>query len=79
MEVNPTRSQSGKRLLSYRDVQERVLFSDEHIRRLVKAGRFPPPVKLGLGKSARVGWPEEEINKWIEERAREAGYGGEAA
>lgn len=76
-----TNQKSGQRLLDHREVQARVLFSDEHIRRLIKAGRFPPPIKMGLGVSARLAWPEDEIDAWIEERKAErfAVADGEAA
>jgi len=32
--------------------------------RLVKAGQFPPPAKLGH----RNAWPEQEILDWLSER-----------
>lgn len=32
--------------------------------RLVRAGKFPKPVKIG----ARNGWPEHEIDAWLAER-----------
>ena len=33
----------------------------------VRAGRFPPPIKLG---GNRIGWLEEEITEWQESRPR---------
>ncbi len=73
-----TTEKPSTRLLSHREVQERVCFSDSHIQRLIKAGRFPPAIKLGLGKFARLAWPEHEIEEWIADRMAERS-GGEAA
>lgn len=53
------------RLLSKRQVRERVLYSFAHIDRLEKAGQFPQRVKLG---NNRVGWLEEEIDNWLQQR-----------
>lgn len=52
------------RLLSKKDVRERVLYSPAHIARLEAAGLFPKRVRLGIG---RVGWVEEEIDAWLRE------------
>lgn len=38
--------------------------------RRVKAGTFPPPVKLG---SRRNGWPADEIDAWQKARLAERG------
>lgn len=50
------------KLLSKRQVRDRVLYSYAHIDRLEKAGLFPMRVRLGQG---RVGWVEDEINDWL--------------
>jgi prophage regulatory protein len=50
------------RLLSKRQVRDRVLYSFAHIDRLEKAGLFPKRVRLGQG---RVGWVEEEVLEWL--------------
>ena len=55
------------RLLDKRQVKELVLYSYQHIARLEKAGQFPKRVPLGPN---RVGWVEEEILEWLEERIR---------
>ena len=56
------------RLLSKKDVRSRVLFSPAHIDRLEKAGLFPKRVRLGQN---RVGWVEQEIEDYIQERIAE--------
>ena len=53
------------RILSKRQVQELVLYSPQHIARLEKAGLFPKRVQLGPN---RVGWVEQEILDWLEQR-----------
>lgn len=48
-----------------------INYSRQHRDRLVKAGKFPPPIALG---GNRVGWIESEIEDWLLERiaARDA-------
>lgn len=50
------------KLLSKRQVKERVLYSFAHIDRLEARGLFPKRIRLG---QQRVGWLEEEIDAWI--------------
>jgi len=52
------------RLLDLDDLpQNGIKFSDTHLWRLIKAGRFPRPVKIGY----RLHWSEEEIDSYIAE------------
>ena len=53
------------RILSKRDVKALVLYSPQHIARLEKAGQFPQRVRLGPN---RVGWVEEEVLDWLQQR-----------
>ena len=39
-----------ERLLSYRDVKRETTLSESAVRRLIHAGRFPRPEKLGPGR-----------------------------
>jgi prophage regulatory protein len=41
-----------------------IKFSDTHIWRLVRAGRFPKPVKIGN----RNHWVEQEIDQYIADK-----------
>jgi prophage regulatory protein len=52
-------------MLSKAQVRELVLYSPQHIARLEVAGLFPKRVKLG---NNRVGWIEQEILDWLQER-----------
>ena len=54
-----------KKMLSKRQVKELVLYSPQHIARLEAAGQFPKRVRLGTN---RVGWVEEEVLAWLQER-----------
>lgn len=51
------------RVLSATEVAQKVPFTTRHIERLVKAGEFPRPIKLG---GRRVSWIEEEVDRYIE-------------
>lgn len=53
------------RMLSKRQLKEMVLYSSQHIARLEKAGKFPKRVNLG---ECRVGWVEQEVLDWLQER-----------
>lgn len=50
------------KLLTKREVKERVCYSFAHIDRLEHEGRFPKRVRLGPN---RVAWVEDEITDWI--------------
>jgi len=41
--------------------------------RLIKAGRFPKPVKLS---DHAVGWRESELEQWLASRSRVSGEAG---
>ena len=51
------------RILSLSDLRELgIYYSRVHIYRLVKAGKFPAPIKVGQN---RIGWIESEIDEWL--------------
>ncbi len=53
-------------VLRYREVSRLVHYTPVHIRRLVKAGKFPQPIKLGEN---RVVFDSAEIEKWLKAKA----------
>ena len=53
------------RMLSKRQLKELVLYSPQHVARLEAASQFPKRVKLGAN---RVGWVEDEVLDWLQER-----------
>jgi prophage regulatory protein len=58
------------RLISRPELRERkgIRWSRQHLDRLVKAGKFPKPLELGVNTRA---WLEDEVDGWIAERAAE--------
>jgi prophage regulatory protein len=52
------------RVLSYPELRERkgIVWSRTHIYRLINAGKFPQPLKLGEGTTA---WLEAEVDRWL--------------
>jgi prophage regulatory protein len=55
------------KMLSKRQLKELVLYSPQHVARLESAGQFPKRVQLG---QCRVGWVEQEVLDWLQERIR---------
>lgn len=53
------------KILSKKALKGLVLYSPQHVARLEKAGEFPKRVTLGPN---RVGWVEQEVLDWLEER-----------
>jgi prophage regulatory protein len=42
--------------------------SHQHLHQLIKAGKFPAPIKLACRS---IGWVESEINAWLQDRIAE--------
>lgn len=53
------------RLLRFPAVQERVSMGRTAVYELIKAGKFPRPVKVGAASA----WIDVEITRWIEQLA----------
>ena len=55
-------------------LEKGIKYGPVHLWRLWNAGKFPKPLKIGIGAGARNCWPEDEIDVWIAERiaARDA-------
>jgi prophage regulatory protein len=53
------------RMLSKRQLRDLVLYSPQHIARLEAADKFPKRVQLGPN---RVGWVEDEVLDWLQQR-----------
>jgi len=53
------------KILSKKALKELVLYSPQHVARMEKAGTFPKRVLLGPN---RVGWVEQEVLDWLQER-----------
>lgn len=59
----------SERLISIKQVTERVPFTKVHIYRLIGRGEFPNRVKIG---KRRVCWRESEIDAWIAAKIADA-------
>jgi prophage regulatory protein len=64
------------RILRRRHVLDRTGLSATTLAQLVKRGLFPKPVRL---TQRAFGWPEAEVDAWIEARVRTRDTGTEAA
>jgi predicted DNA-binding transcriptional regulator AlpA len=58
------------RIISAKERRNLVPYSDMHVWRLERDGRFPPRIRLG---SNRAGWSLQEVQEWIAERKAERG------
>ena len=65
MSTGSPQTREPTRLLSIRQVCNRVPYHRVYIHRLVARGAFPKPVKTG---KRRNGWIEAEVEAWIAER-----------
>jgi prophage regulatory protein len=61
------------RLLTTKDLkaEKGIAYHRAHIFRMVKEGKFPRPIKLGLGRGGAVAWVEHEIDQWLLDRMAE--------
>jgi prophage regulatory protein len=58
------RQGDNMRLIDKQGLKEKgILFSRQHLHRLIKQGKFPAPIKVGANTNA---WPEHEIDQYIE-------------
>ena len=57
-----------KRFLSKSEVRDKVKLSHTQIRRLVDAGKFPKPLRLGPYQTSRTVYVETEIDAWMEDQ-----------
>ncbi len=55
-------------LLLWPDVHFMVRLSRPTIHRMIAAGKFPRPIRLGAGRSA---WLRREVTAWLEARISE--------
>ena len=52
------------RLIDFKQLlpEKGISYSRDHLRRKVRDGSFPAPVRLSV---RRIAWPEEVINAWL--------------
>ena len=59
---------SERRILRRAEVEAKTGFKRAHIYNLMKAGKFPKAIRLGV---RAVGWDSIEIDQWIVERRKD--------
>lgn len=57
-----------RRILRRAEVEAKTGFKRAHIYSLIKQGRFPQAMRLGV---RAIGWDSAEIDNWITERLKE--------
>jgi prophage regulatory protein len=62
--IQPPHAQPAARLLPMTEVQTRTSLSRASLWRLIRAGRFPSGISLGVG--TRIAWREADVSAWIE-------------
>jgi prophage regulatory protein len=58
------------RFLRRREVSRATGLSKSTIYAMIAAGKFPGPVPLGEGRNSPVGWPENEVAAWQQDRMK---------
>lgn len=54
--------------LSSNTVRDMFDYTRNGLNKMVKAGRFPRPLKMGDERNAPVRWRLSDIEKWVDER-----------
>ncbi|WP_123659353.1 AlpA family transcriptional regulator [Salinisphaera japonica] len=67
-ESTASTASAERRILRRPEVEAKTGFKRAHIYNLIKQGRFPKPMRLGV---RAVGWDSLEIEAWIAERLNE--------
>jgi prophage regulatory protein len=59
-----------RRFLRLHAVEDVTGIKRSNIYNRIARGTFPKPVPLGEGRNSPVGWPEDEIAAWQEDRVK---------
>ena len=54
------------RIIRRPEVIEMTGLSESSIRRRVREGEFPSPLRLGGENSRSIGWREQDVEAWLE-------------
>ena len=68
MSQTPVLPPNERRILRLDEVEAKSGFQRAHIYNLMKEGKFPRALRLGI---RAVGWDSAEIDDWITERLKE--------
>ena len=58
------------RFLSKSEVRDKIKLSYTQTKRLVDAGKFPKPLRLGPYQTSRTVYVEAEVDAWMKEQIR---------
>lgn len=58
-------NQAERRILRRADVEVRCGFKRAHLYKLIRDGKFPRPMRIGI---RAVGWDSVDIERWIAEQ-----------
>lgn len=56
------------RFLSKAEVRDKIKLSYTQTKRLVDAGKFPKPLRLGPHQTSRTVYVEADVDAWMEEQ-----------
>lgn len=59
-----------KRFLSKAEVKAKIKLSYTHTKRLVDAGKFPKPLRLGPYQTSRTVYVEAEVDAWMDQQIK---------
>lgn len=62
---SPAASASDRRILRRPEVEKKIGFKRAHLYNLMKQGKFPRAVRLGV---RAVGWDSAEVDQWLANR-----------
>jgi prophage regulatory protein len=62
-------NQAERRILRRADVEARCGFKRAHLYKLIRDGKFPRPLRIGI---RAVGWDSIDVDQWIAEQLRGA-------
>ena len=57
-----------KRFLSKSEVRDKIKLSYTQTKRLVDAGKFPKPLRLGPYRTSRTVYVEAEVDAWMDDQ-----------
>src|SRR5579883_3262746 len=74
-EIATAPSAGARRILRRAEVEQRTGFKRAHLYSLMRAGKFPRALRLGI---RAVGWDSTEVDAWIAERLKDRTTGAQA-
>jgi prophage regulatory protein len=63
----PQPSPPTRRVIGQKELLQKLPISRTTLWRLIRAKKFPPPLQLSAN---RIGWFEDEVDRWLESQPR---------